>query len=100
MKTWYETILQQLGGNMFVAMTGAKQFSYKEKPTKTMYFKIGRNCKGVNYVGITLNEGLDLYNMEFLKVGKERKVLKSYIGIYFDQLRPLFTESTGMYTSL
>ena len=40
MKTWYETILQQLGGNMFVAMTGAKQFSYKETPKKAFMAKV------------------------------------------------------------
>ena len=45
----YETILKQLGGNRFIAMTGAKHFGVGPNG---MSFKIGRNSKRVNHVTI------------------------------------------------
>ena len=38
--------------------------------------------------------------IERAKKNAEPKVLKEYNGIYFDQLQPLFTEYTKMYTRL
>ena len=57
------TILNQLGGNRFVAMTGAKNFVALENGIR---FKIGRNKSKANTVKITVN-GLDLYDIEFIK---------------------------------
>jgi hypothetical protein len=38
--------------------------------------------------------------IEKAKKNAEPKTLKEYNGIYFDQLQPLFTEYTKMYTRL
>ena len=90
--------LQQLGGNRFIAMTGAKHFGVGPNG---MSFKIGKNSKRVNHVTIDYDRGRDLYNMKFdwvtIKGIKNKKTLK---GIYADQLQDMFTKYTGMYTSL
>lgn len=108
-----ETILQQLGGNKFVVMTGAKNFVALENGIK---FNIGRNASKANTVKITVN-GLDLYDIEFIKftpykitvnhktctvTTREEKteVIKTYNDCYCDMLQELFTEVTGMYTHL
>ena len=88
--------LKQLGGNRFIAMTGAKNFAVGPKG---MSFKIGRNSKNVNYVRIDLKG--DLYNMEFIQMrGGKMKVKSKEKGVYNDQLQKMFTKYTGMYTSL
>ena len=90
--------LQQLGGNRFIAMTGAKHFGVGPNG---MSFKIGRNSKRVNHVTIDYDRGRDLYNMKFdwvtIKGIKNKKTLK---GIYADHLQDMLTKYTGMYTSL
>ena len=65
-------ILKQIGGNRFIAMTGAKGFTFSDK---YMSFKIGRNSKGI-------------------------KVKKKVKGVYNDMLGKIFTKYTGMRTSL
>ena len=86
-------LLKQLGGNKFIAMTGAKNFTIGKDG---LAFKIGRNAKAVNYVVIQLN-GKDLYDMKFQK---GTRVLKKANDVYADQLQKMFTKYTGMYTSL
>jgi hypothetical protein len=93
-----KTILSQLGGNRFVAMTGAKSFGYDSKGSSvSLQFRIGRNAKQVNIVKINYIRGKDLYEMEFYK---GTKLLKKVSNIYADQLQKMFTKHTGMYTSL
>ena len=95
----YEIILQQLGGNKFVAMTGAKNLATGGNK-KNLSFSIGRNAKKVTHVIITLTSA-DLYDMEFINMsGGKRKVLKKVKGVYNDMLRKMFTKYTGMRTSL
>jgi hypothetical protein len=91
------TILEQLGGNRFVAMTGAKNLV---GGANSLSFRIGRNAHSINGVRITLLPS-DTYKMEFLRIRKlEVKVVKEYEQVYFDQLQELFTEATGLYTHL
>ena len=93
-----KTILSQLGGNTFVAMTGAKSFGYDSKGSSvSLQFRIGRNAKQVNIVKINYIRGKDLYEMEFYK---GTKLLKKVSNVYADQLRKIFTKHTGLYTSL
>ena len=93
-----KTILSQLGGNRFVAMTGAKSFGYDSKGSSvSLQFRIGKNAKQVNIVKINYIRGKDLYEMEFYK---GTKLLKKVSNVYADQLRKIFTKHTGMYTSL
>ena len=94
----YEIILQQLGGNRFVAMTGAKNLGTSTK--KDLSFSIGRNAKKVTHVIITLTSA-DLYDMEFINMsGAKRKVLKKVKGVYADMLGTMFKNYTGMNVSL
>ena len=92
-------VLQQLGGNKFIAMTGAKDFS-RNDDKQQIGFKIGRNARNVNYVRITLNS-MDTYDMEFLNVSVKGSKVKSKVdGVYNDHLQEIFTANTGMHTSL
>ena len=94
----YEVILQQLGGNRFVAMTGAKNLGTSNK--KDLSFSIGRNSKGATHVKITLTS-MDLYDMEFFNArGAKIKVVKKVKGVYADMLQKMFTKYTGMNTRL
>jgi len=90
-------ILKQIGGNRFIAMTGAKGFAFSNK---YMSFKIGKNSKGINFVRIGHNSK-DLYDMEFGFVSTRGiKVKKKVKDVYADMLGTIFTKHTGMYTSL
>jgi len=88
------TILSQLGGNKFKVMTGAKNFSYNDNGDLTFRFP---RQKGLMYCRVSLNS-MDLYDMEFMNNKGAVKV--EYNGIYNDQLQELFTQATGLYTSL
>tara|TARA_Y100000593_G_scaffold91038_1_gene178841 strand:+ start:1033 stop:1368 length:336 start_codon:yes stop_codon:yes gene_type:complete len=88
-----KTILQQLGGNRFIAMTGAKNFG---SSSKSLQFKIGRNSKSISHVIITLKSS-DLYDVEFIRMrGTSRKVVKKVKGVYADMLGKIFKKYTGM----
>ena len=91
-----KTILNQLGGNRFIAMTGSKQFIAGEN---SLSMKLTRNQSGANYLRITLS--LDLYKMEFISIrGAKMTTKKEYNQVYNDQLQSLFTDATGLYTYL
>jgi len=93
-----KTILQQLGGNKFIAMTGAKNLGFTDKGIQ---FKIGRNAKGVTHVIIDLDRGKDSYDIEFVKFrGAKRTTIKKLKGIYADQLGKIFTQYTGLHIRL
>lgn len=99
--TFADTILAQLGGGKFIAMTGANGFI---QGGRTLSFKLPRGARdGINGVSITLTPG-DLYDVEFLKVSGgrsySRKVVREVMGVYADQLRSVFTSVTGLETSL
>ena len=93
-----ETILEQLGGNKFRMMTGAKNLAGDET---SLSMRIGRNSSNSNYLKITLNS-MDTYDMTFAKLTKmgELKSVSEYKNVYNDLMRGTFTAHTGMYTSL
>ena len=96
-----QIMLAQLGGNKFVVMTGAKDFTVSDTG---LSFKIGRNCKGINAVKIDLN-WMDLYDMEFMTIRQKGGVpeitrLATANDVYCDMLQDVFTENTGLYTHL
>ena len=93
-----KTILEQLGGNKFRMMTGAKHLAGDEN---SLSMRIGRNSSNSNYLKITLNS-MDTYDMEFAKLTRigEKKSVSEYNNIYCDMLTDQFTAHTGMYTSL
>ena len=92
------TILNQLGGNKFRVMTGAKNFM---EHGNALSMRIGRNSSNSNYLKITLNDS-DLYDVRFSKVTKmgEEKSVREFNDVYNDMLVEIFESHTGMYTSL
>ena len=89
----YEIILQQLGGRMFIAMTGAKLMcdgDYK------LIAKI-KGSKKVNHIEISLN-GKDLYDIRFCKI-RSLDLVTDYTmnDIYCDQLVDIIEKETGLF---
>lgn len=70
-----KTILQQIGGKRFAAMTGSKDF-------------------------IDMGNGLRFYRKTFSKKTFECKTkdIATHDGIYCDMLEEMFTMVTGLYT--
>jgi len=88
-------ILQQLGGNKFIAMTGASCFS--DGNTLITKFK---GSKIANIMYITLNSN-DLYDIKICKFrGMDVKTIKEVNGAYNDMLKPIFENTTQLRTSL
>ena len=97
-------ILRQLGGNRFLAMTGAKNlFAHPEKEGQLggLSFKLPKFAGvKVNYVKIILTP-LDVYHVSFGRVyGSKFTVISEHSDVYCDQLASLFEKETGLYTHL
>lgn len=93
--TTASNILHQLGGNRFIAMTGATCFSDNNK--LIVKFK---GSQSANLMHITLNS-MDTYDVEIMKFrGLNIKTIKKVEGAYSDMLRPIFEQTTGLRTSL
>ncbi|MCW8332035.1 hypothetical protein MD588_24900 [Photobacterium sp. SDRW27] len=99
-----KTILGQLGGNRFVAMTGAKQFVAIEAPG--LQFDLPKDScftkQAVCRVQVRLDP-CDTYTvlafskkrgqLDFLEVSRQS-------GVYCDMLEDVFTDMTGLLTRL
>ena len=90
------TILSQLGGNKFIAMTGARNLA---AGNYFLSFKVGRNAKNVTHVRITLTD-YDDYTMEFMTIRKSSVTIYRREGVYCDNLQTVFTSETGLDTHL
>jgi hypothetical protein len=107
------TILQQLGGNQFIAMTGSSKFIAVDGGN-TLLMKLVLNKSGCNVLRVTLDAD-DTYTMVFqyeqvtpikklvfnpdlprLKVSKQQE----FNGVYCDQLKDIFEEVTGLFVTL
>lgn len=95
-----QTILDQLGSGKFAVMTGAKNFVGS---ANGLTFKLpGKNfCKNdINCVRVILDP-TDTYTMQFLKIrGTKVTTVKEVTDVYNDQLQEIFTDVTGLDTSL
>jgi len=93
-----KTILEQLGGNKFVVMTGAKNFLNIGNGLSFKLPGAGFTKNGINYIKIIL-EPNDTYTMEFGRIrGTNYKIISQHSDIYFDQLQEIFTQETGLDT--
>jgi len=106
----YKEILNQLGGNKFLVMTGSKNLLYSSENPNYLSMHLTKNKIGAKYLKIELNS-LDLYTMTF---STSKKILDPLIGIkidthvileivenvYCDMLQETFTEITGLNTYL
>jgi hypothetical protein len=66
-----KTILQQLGGNRFIAMTGARNLV---ADSNSLTMSIMRNKAKTKYLTIRLNS-LDLYDMQFKSIDKNLNLI-------------------------
>lgn len=94
------TILKQIGGTHFRAMTGANCFV---SHNNGLSFKLpgkGFAKDSINFIQVTLDPS-DTYTMTFSRTrGMNVKVIHEYKDIYCDQLQELFTKTTGLETHL
>lgn len=95
-------IIQQLGGQRFLAMTGARMLTY-DRDNRGLHFTInGHNAAGarVNRVRITLMAG-DTYCIATFSVRRLMvRAVDELDGVYADQLRDAFTRLTGLECTL
>lgn len=99
--TTAQTILAQIGGNRFLAMTGAKNLI---GDNSMLRFDLPRGAakNKANKVQITL-EASDTYRVDFIRYDA-RKLECQTVGtvsdVYADNLRDVFTAATGLYCTL
>lgn len=92
------TILSQLGGGKFIAMTGSKNFVGSDD-TLSFWTPL---TNGINRVSITLDCN-DTYRVTFSKwnARKLESVIVHTVGnVYADQLGDIFTNQTGLLVRL
>ena len=114
-KTVATEILNQLGGGVFIKMTGAKNFCTTNGDNLIM--TLPKNMSGANRLEITLDYATDTYNMRFYKylppklklsaktcsaawVQEKVKEVLAFTGIYCDQLQDIFSQVTGFDTKM
>lgn len=95
-----QTIMQQLGGNRFAAITGAHSWASGER---SLSFRVPKAKNNIRGVVIELN-GRDLYDMRFvasrIKPTIEVYNVAEYSDVYDSQLQEIFTKETGLITHL
>ena len=93
-----KTIIQQLGGNKFIAMTGARNI-FADGQGVTM--QIMKNKSKAKYLTIQLNS-LDLYDMQFKSIDKDFNLIikAEKQNVYAEDLETIFTNITGLNTRL
>lgn len=88
-------ILNQLGGNKFIAMTGAT--CYSDGNTLVSKFK---GSKVANIMYVTLNEN-DLYDVQICKFkGLDVNVISETLNVYAEMLKSIFEKETGLRASI
>jgi len=91
-----QTILDQLGGRRFLAMTGAKDLVGSEN---SLAMRVP-GARKLNMVRVTLT-GADDYTVETMKYRSLTVTsVATETGIYAEELRSSFERMTGLYTSL
>ena len=99
-----ETILQQLGGNNFTFMTGAKNFLYgvSEKTSNAFISFQFPMCRRVNRCHVELMPD-DTYYVRFGKYNGrtlDYTIGCEFEGVYADMLQDVFTSHTGLETRM
>ncbi len=90
------TILEQLGGGRFVAMTGACYMTAGDQCLNLRF----KGSKAANHLTVKL-EPSDTYTLTFGKVrGMNYTKLEPITGVYAEDLQRIFTSTTGLHTRL
>jgi len=94
-----QEIAKQLGGTgRLKAMIGAKNFGYDAGVGMgRLSFKFMRGKDGINSISVTLN-GMDTYDLKFMN--PSGKAVKELEGVYAEDLRRIFSDTTGLALSL
>ena len=96
------TILMQLGGNKFKAMTGAKDILFLEDGG--LRFRMPRTpFKKITHVQINYDSARDLYTIQFFRENSRQftiTTISKHQHVYADDLPRIFTEVTGLDTHL
>lgn len=99
-----QQILEQLGGNKFLAMTGAHTLGTSGSDLTFRLPRSARPRNGINFVTIAYRRIPDTYDVTFHKLGTgyslESIVVRKVEGVQAPQLRSIFTDTTGLETSL
>jgi hypothetical protein len=93
-----ETILSQLGGSRFIAMTGAKNLVFA---ADLLQFDV-RGANRISKVQVKL-EANDTYTVHFFRWNRRALSLDpvaAVVGVTCELLRQVFTSHTGLLTSL
>lgn len=98
-----KTILEQIGGGKFIAITGSKNFIDLGNGLR---MNLTRNKTSANRLDILLDEETDTYIMRFYRHSFSKKTFEvttkdiaRHEGVYCDMLEEMFTSVTGLYTS-
>lgn len=89
------TILHQLGGRAFIAMTGARDFI---ADGTTLAFRVPGHMtrERINGVRVKLDPS-DTYSVEFIRIrGSVTTSISRHELVYADQLANLFAATTGL----
>ena len=95
-----QTILQQFGGRRFIAMTGCRDFVARSDGG--LNFRLPRKTNRITHVCVYLRPD-DTYDLSFHCWNSRALELEpraEYNGVHCDQLAPIFTENTGLLTTL
>ena len=93
------TILSQLGGRMFVALTGSTHFV---GDATSLSFRVGENPKAITHAKVNLQPD-DTYTLVFQAYHpKTHDIIheETLPNVYCDQLKDIFEDRTGLYVSL
>lgn len=93
------TILNQLGGNKFVYMTGVKNLVSCEE---ALMMDLPKNNSEAKYLRIEI-EGNDTYNLIFRKQNKKDftfPIVKIYKNVFAQSLNTIFEIETGLITKI
>lgn len=94
-----QTIIKQLGGDRFCAITGASGFV--DLDDGLMFSLPQRLCKNkANEVRVTLNDS-DTYSVEFFSLrGVKVKPISDHSMVYAEALSTVISEETGLVVCL
>lgn len=94
-------ILEQLGGNRFLAMTGAKNLVRSGDTMLQFSLPRGFAKNSINKVRIELDAARDVYDLTFYNIrGVTVKVVETIEGVFNCELQRIFTNITGLETRL
>lgn len=92
-------IIEQFGGRRFIAMVGARDFVFEARSEHANILFKFMGSRKATHVKIEEN-GLDLYTVTFTRVRSFKiNPVKTFENVYFDSLKSIFEDVTGLATT-